>query len=242
VATVKLNTSGSAGGSMGPRDDTLYAVNMTLKSMINYAYTPAAGPLLNAQIEGGPNWIETDHFDLQAKAEGGVRLVPGEARLLLRTLLEDRFQLKTHWEKRALPVYNLVLSKGGPKLSQDQTPPPPNQSFINFASEGQPLGPLPRGAMRMTTTSTSTILTGTAIPISRLITLLQGQSDRPVFDATDFQGLIDLNLEFSRDLGAEASSAPLLFTALQDAGLKLEAAKAPLDVLVIDGAQRPSEN
>ena len=90
----------------------------------------------------------------------------------------------------------------------------------------------------MTTTATGTILTGTALPISRLIMLLQGKSDRSIFDQTGFQGLIDMNLEFSGDLGPGTS----LFTALQDMGLKLEAAKAPLDVLVIDSAQRPSEN
>jgi uncharacterized protein (TIGR03435 family) len=117
VATVKLNTSGSGGGSMGPREDGFYGVNMTLKSLINYAYSPAAGSLLNAQIAGGPNWLETDHFDLQAKVEGGLSLRPGEARPLLQTLLKDRFQLKAHWEKRELPVYNLILAKSGPKLS-----------------------------------------------------------------------------------------------------------------------------
>jgi uncharacterized protein (TIGR03435 family) len=94
----------------------------------------------------------------------------------------------------------------------------------------------------MTTTSTGTILTATAIPISRLVMLLQGRSERSIFDRTDFQGLIDVSLEFSRDIGTGDSSVPLLSTALQEIGLKLEASKAPLDVLVIDSAQRPSEN
>ncbi|MEO5922803.1 MAG: TIGR03435 family protein [Bryobacteraceae bacterium] len=241
VGTVKLNTSGQGGGSMGPREDTFFGKNVTLKSVLMYAYTPAnAGLLLNQQIVGGPAWIDADHFDIQAKTEGGLVLGPNEARTLLQSLLKDRFQLKAHREKREMPVYTLVQTKSRLKLSKDQTPPPP--SFIDFVSEGQPTRELPRGAVRMTTTSTGTILTGTAIAVSMLVSLLQGRSDRIIVDQTGFEGLIDVNLEFSQDAGTEASSAPLVFTALQDMGLKLESAKAPLDVLVIDSVQRPSEN
>jgi uncharacterized protein (TIGR03435 family) len=166
---------------------------------------------------------------------------------MLQTLLEDRFQLKAHRETRDLPVYDLVLVKSGPKLSADQTPPDPRQGFISFVSSGDPLQPLPRGAMRIITGPSSTTLTGAAIPISKLISLMQGKSDRIIVDKTGFNGLFDFRIEFRQDLGSEPPDAgspalPSLFTAVQDLGLKLESAKAPLDVLVIDSIQKPSED
>ncbi len=248
VTSVKLNTSGRDGGTIGPKGDRLVATNVTLKTLLSYAYLPPNGLLLNSQIVGGPDWANTDHFDIQAKPEGNAPVLPNEpTKTMLQSLLEDRFQLKAHQETRDLPVYSLVLVKSGPKLSADQTPPDPRQSFISFVSSAEPVGPLPRGAMRIITGPSSTTLTGTAVSISKLVSLLQGRSDRVIVDKTDLSGLLDFHLEFSQDLGTASPDAgdpalPSLFTAVQEIGLKLESAKAPLEVLVIDSVQKPSED
>lgn len=249
VASIRPNTSASAGGGAGPRAGGFFAKNATVRALIQYAYAPPNGLFLAAQIIGGPNWTQTDHFDIEAKT-GTAGAVPIEqTKLMLQSLLEDRFQLKAHRETRDLPVYNLVLIKKGPKLSEDQTPPDPRQGFITFGSEGPSLAPLPRGAMRMVTGATTTTISGTAISISKIVMLLQGKSDRIIIDKTGFKGLVDIQLQFSPDLAAAPAdldganpSGPSLFAAIQDLGLKLETAKAPLEVLVIDSAQKSSEN
>lgn len=216
------------------------ATNVTLSSLLNFAYAPAKGVLLKEQIANAPDWANTDRFDVEAKLEGDAPNVPiSQIRLALQALLADRFQLKVHREERVLPVYNLVVFRKGPPLSADQTPPDPSRSFIQFSSSGEQLAPLPRGAMRIVTGAGGTTLMGSAIPVSKLITLLQGQSDRIVFDKTRFAELIDVHLEFSQ---STESSAPSLFTAIQDIGLKLESAKAPVEVFVIDSVRKPSEN
>jgi uncharacterized protein (TIGR03435 family) len=164
---------------------------------------------------------------------------------MMRSLLENSFQLKAHRETRDLPVYNLVLTKAGPKLSPDQTPPDPHQSFISFVTEGSPTSPLPRGALRIIAGPTATTITGTAIPIDKMMPMLQSKSDRIILDKTAFTKLIDVHLSFRQDLTPDAAadqSIPSLYTAIQEIGLKLEPAKAPLEVLVIDHAQRPPAN
>jgi uncharacterized protein (TIGR03435 family) len=246
AASIKPNMSGQDGGSVGPRGDRLVATNVTLKALLNFAYAPAAGVLMNAQIVNTPDWANTDHFDVQAKLDGDARSVPiQQMRLALQSLLEDRFQLKIHRENRILPVYDLVLIKAGPALSADQTPPDPSRGFIQFSSSTEQLAPLPRGAMRIVTGVSGTKLSATAIPVSKLVSLLQGQSDRIVFDKTGFTALFDINLEFSQPAAISQqteSSSPSLFTAIQDIGMKLESAKAPLEVIVIDSVHKPSEN
>lgn len=241
VVSIKPNLSGLANGGMGPRAEGFSAKNVTLMTLLVYAYKPADRLLLKSQVIGGPGWINTDHFDIEAKREGTAQVTPDEARTMLHALLEDRFQLKQHLETRELPVYNLVRTKGNLPLSKDQSPPPAQQGFIAFGPPGDPAA-LPRGAMRMNTTPSGTILTGASISISRLMTLLQGVSELIIYDKTGFGGLIDIHLEFSESLAVANSSAPSVFSALPDIGLKLEPAKELLDVVVIDAVQRPSEN
>ena len=244
AASIKPNASGQDGTSIGPRGDRLVATNATLSSLLNFAYAPANGVLLKAQIAGAPDWASVDRFDIQAKLPGNAPGVPiSQIRLALQALLADRFQLKVHHEDRVLPVYDLIVIKRGPTLSADQTPPAP--SFIQFSSSGEKLPPLPRGAMRIISGVAGTTLEGSAIPIAKLVSLLQGQSDRIIFDKTAFTGLFDLHLEFTQPTAASQtteSSAPSLFTAIQDIGLKLESAKAPIEVFVIDSVRKPSGN
>ena len=247
VASIKPSLSGTEGGSLGPRGNELWATNMPLENLLMYAYSPPGAPLLREQVIGAPEWARTDRFDIQAKTSGSERTPAAQMRIMMQSLLEDRFQLKAHRETRELPVYNLVRFKSGPKPSVDQTPPDPKQAFIQFASAAAPVEALPRGAMRIASSSSSTTLTGTAISISQIVMLLQGKSDRIISDKSGFTGLLDVHLEFSPNLppapgDADTPTAPSIFTAIQEIGLKLDSAKAPLEVLVIESVHKPTGN
>jgi uncharacterized protein (TIGR03435 family) len=257
VASIKRNLSAQDGGGGGPRGDRFVVTNVPIRTLLLMAFRPPRGTLLNQQIIGGPDWVRIDRFDVEARMPGSVPSIPYEqVQLMIQSLLEDRFQLKAHRETRDLPVYELVVAKGGlkMKLSEDQTAPDPRQTGIYFSSGDQEdSAPLRRGSMRLTTGSTDTILSGNSVTVSNLLTLLQGSSDRIIMDKTNLTGLFDIHLRFHRDTqpvtqtpdGAQSpsdSSAPSIITAIQDLGLKLESAKAPLEVLVIDSVQKPSEN
>jgi uncharacterized protein (TIGR03435 family) len=220
-----------------------FATNVPLRTLLVYAFAPSNGLLLRQQISGAPDWVDTERYDIQAKPEGNARVVPGEqTRLMVQALLEDRFRLTAHRETRDMPVYHLVLNKRGPNLSADQTPPDPRQGSITFASSADSAPPPPRGAIRIITESSGTPLLATAIAVSKLVPVLQGQADRMIFDKTEFTGLFDVHLEFQSTATLAPDSAPSLFTAIQELGFRLEPAKERLDVLVIDSVQKPSQN
>jgi uncharacterized protein (TIGR03435 family) len=246
VASIRKNPSGSTNGGIRPRGDRLVATNVTAKMLMAYAYKPKQGQLLKAQIIGGPGWTETDRFDIEAKIGTGASSTPVEQiQAMVVSLLEERFRLKAVLETRELPVYNLVLVKNGPKLSADQTPGDPRQAFVEFVSEGETIPALPRGAVVMVESPYGTTLTGTAIPVSMLVTLLQGRSDRIILDKTGFNGFFDLDFRFAKDSGAIAPTdmtIPFLFTAIQEIGFKLEPAKAALPVVIVDKVEKPTEN
>ena len=101
--------------------------------------------------------------------------------------------------------------------------------------------PLPRGSMRLTTGSSDTFLTANAVQVSSLVNLLQGSADRIIIDKTNVTGFFDIHLRFFRDT-TSTSDSPSIFTAIQELGLRLESAKAPLPVIVIDSVQKPTEN
>ena len=257
VVSVKQDNLGRQGPVINVIGDRLLATNMSLTRLVEYAYRSPERPLLANQIIGAPGWSDTDHFDIEAKLEGGARTVSFEQRLLmLQSVLEDRFQLKVHRETREFPVYALLVAKKGPKLkvSADQTfaPPPPASSY------GQPLpanATVPRGAFGF---SFSGSVNSSAVSLSQLIDLLRLLLGQHVLDKTGLTGLFDITMHWApgseqappaaapnSDLSSPSANAlgPSLFTALQEQlGLRLESQKAPLEVLVIDSVQKPSEN
>jgi uncharacterized protein (TIGR03435 family) len=251
----------------------------TLKVMLQVAYrTSRTAVLREDQVLGGPSWIDSDLFDVEAKAgcAGGV-VSDDQIQLMVQSMLEDRFQLRAHYEKRDLPVYDLVVAKGGPKMkmSQDQTPPvlpaelttlppcappPADKSAVAPVINSRAI---PRGILLVMKNASDVTMTGTAVPIADLVQMLQGQAGRLVVDRTGMKELFDIKLQFSNrfpsSTAAEArnssthpggaqpavteSDVPGLFTVIEEQlGLRLESAKAPLDVLMIDSVQRPTEN
>jgi uncharacterized protein (TIGR03435 family) len=199
------------------------------------------------QINGGPGWMGTDPWDIEARAAEGSFSpptappdpnTPDPMSLRLQSLLEDRFQLKTHHETKELPVFEMSISKGGSKikLSEDQTfpgqggsPPPP-----------PPPGTVARGSIRRGPGS----LAASAVPTSSLAWTLSQLLGRPVVDKTGLQGLYDAQLQWTPDQAPPAdSNGPSIFKALQEQlGLKLDSAKGPVDVLVVDSVQKPTAN
>jgi uncharacterized protein (TIGR03435 family) len=196
--------------------------------MLQNAFSkPSAGPGGLIEIIGGPSWMDSDRYDIQATVDcsGGV-LSREQFQLMFQSMLEDRFQLKAHMEARELPVYNLVVAKDGPKLkaSADQTPvalsaggPPLPCSPASAAPNPAPLSPptprepgrrggmmdpsvaMPRGLMGFMLSSTGIAIRGSAVTIANLSNALQQQVGRPIIDKTNLKGLFDFTLQFSTE-------------------------------------------
>ena len=241
VATVRPNKSGESGASLGPRPGgRLNGTNQTARNLIRNAFN-----VQPYQLIGGPDWMDSDRFDIVAKAADAdldaKGMLPGPQQYMLRlqSLLEDRFKMVTRWETRELPVYALVLAtdgKLGPKLkvhtgecdrARSGGPPPPGSPALNCGT-------------RSNMTPTSGKVTGTGISLDVFARNLSGGTGRYVVNKSGLTGSYDLELEFTPDQSPD-TSGPSLFTAMQEQlGLKLDAQRAPVEVLVIDRLERPT--
>jgi uncharacterized protein (TIGR03435 family) len=204
---------------------------------------------------GGPAWINSDGYNIEAKPETNTD--QKQMWLMLQTLLADRFKLGLHRETRELPVFALTATKGGPKLAApmggacNETMPPPD------AARQQPIAP-PCGP-GIFKAGTGLTMQGINLTMAKFTGFLGRTIGREVIDRTGFTGKFDLHLEFafddaiaglphpSRAGDADQSADPLLRAsitiALRDQlGLRLEATKGPVEVLVIDHVERPTEN
>jgi uncharacterized protein (TIGR03435 family) len=243
VASVKLNTDNPPNHMQRPLPGGRWsAKNATVAMMIVTAYK-----VQRYQVVGGPSWMESDGFDVEAKADPDVR-VP-QLLLMLQSLLADRFKLALHRETRELPVYNLVAAKGA------FNPPPPDPA----CAEPDTAVPAARGAMpcRNLRIGMSGSVDGGNAPMSQLVATLAAIVGRPVIDQTGFTGTLDVHLKFAPDQltqglpGGAVSVAPPepdpsrpdILSALQEQlGLRLTSSKGPVEVLVIDHVERPTAN
>jgi uncharacterized protein (TIGR03435 family) len=260
VASVKPNISGNNMIMIRPPVGGRFtATNARLKMLVGLAYK-----VQNFEILGGPAWINSDGYDISAKStdtNAGI----DQLRPMLQTLLEDRFKLKVHRETREVPVYALMAAKNGPKLPSAKEggctaftpngPPPPPPAPGQFP-------PTPCGGFFMGPGH----LEGGKIGMEQLTGALSNILGRPVLDKTGFTGTFDVKLDFSPEgtamagrggfgppggppeadasKKADADNAPAsIFTVVQEQlGLKLESQKGPGSVLVIDSAEKASEN
>jgi uncharacterized protein (TIGR03435 family) len=222
------------------------AENVPLRALIQAAYQLRA-----FQVLGGPSWLDTDRFDIAAKAAGNPN--PNEMLPMLRTLLAARFKLAVHTETREQPIDALTLSRSDGQLGSRLRASDANCAAA--APNALPTRPDPHrppacGDFRMSTGR----LIATGMSMEGLALRLSERLNRPVQDRTALRGVFDLDIEFSADQlqqpgppGANAnpgpadSSAPSIFTALQEQlGLKLESSRGPVDVVVIDSVERPT--
>jgi uncharacterized protein (TIGR03435 family) len=229
------------------------ANNVTLKMMIGFAYR-----LRNYELAGGPAWIGADKWSIDARAEAGAEVGADVTAVRLQALIEERFGLKTHREMRELPAYRLTVGNGGSKLipvdpPAQQTPGQP--SAAPPPPPVRPDGTLPPNFMPVpgrTIVGPGLILAST-VPIAEIVRVLTGQLGRPVLDETNLKGFYNVRLQFAPETTPNIlSAAPgpasdtagsSIFTSIQEQlGLKLESGKAPFDVMVIDSAQKPTDN
>lgn len=249
VASIKLNKSADRRIMLMPaRGGRFTATNVPLQFLLEEAYR-----IKDFQLSGAPAWLMSERYDITAKAEGD----PGFDAMLpmLQALLEDRLQLKFHRESKELAVYALVVSKAG-KLHEAEgecgpmpsgPPPPPEPGKLPAA---------PCGGFFMFPGH----LSGQKVPITQLIDTLSRFSGRIVLDKTNLTGKYDIDLQYTPEQGQFQAppgppppgmpplppidpNGPSLFTALQEQlGLKLESQKGPVEMMVIDHVERPSEN
>jgi uncharacterized protein (TIGR03435 family) len=203
------------------RGSLMVGTASTLRDMITVAYG-----VRYDQISGGPAWLASDRYDLEARADTGAALTRDRAQSMLRTLLAERFQLQVHRQTKEMPVYELVVAKNGPKF-KPTAPDAKGGSFTRF---------LPTGMMHMEATRAT---------MESLARQLSNTAGRTVIDKTALAGDYTFTLEWTaadRPADADANTASV-FTAIQEQlGLKLNPAKDPIEMLIIDRAEKPSEN
>lgn len=191
-----------------PTDSRFYGTNVTLKMLVETAYN-----IQGAQIEGGPNWLNSDHYDIQAKADPSVdaelkRLPPDQAKLLkermLQELLADRFRLKVERQTKEMPVYALVVAKNGPKLQPSKLAP----GALDANEEGPSAKPgamMPRAkpgtAMMRMQRGGEMSFQMMAASMPRLAEILSMQLGRMVLDKTGLKGAYDFTLKWSPEPG-----------------------------------------
>ena len=256
VASVKQNMSGDSRMRMVTQPGgRLVVTNAPLMGLIATAFSVAdSQSMIRSRVLGGPSWIDSERYDIDAKAAAEFQPTPGghssEMILMLRSLLEERFKLRTHRETRELPVYELVVARAdgklGPGLHKSDVdcdaviaarrggaPPPPRQ----------PMEPPPCALMA----GPARTIAGAA-SMQQITAHLAVRMERPVIDKTGLTDRFDFTLAFTPDQMPTTApppgvppidpNGPSLFIALQEQlGLKLQPAKAPMDVIVIDSIE-----
>jgi uncharacterized protein (TIGR03435 family) len=237
VATIKPSDSTETRSRIGiAPGGGFQAHNVTVKSMLQQAYDVG-----DFQVSGGPGWIDTVRYDIEAKGNGPAVSQADLAKMndsqrnqfeqqmsgRVRSLLAERFHLRVHRESKEMPIYALAIAKNGSKMG----PAVPNDGTLQFGIS------LRSGA------GGNSELTATQEPMDRFARLLSNQVGRTVIDKTGLVGNFNFKMTFALGLGDNGSDGPSIFTALEEQlGLKLESTHGPVEVLVIDGVEKPSAN
>ena len=243
VASVKLNNSGTTRSLGGPKRGH-FIQSGTLRQLIQAAYR--RGGFETRQVSGGPKWVDSDRFDVDATVDGSLSVAAlylpdgkgsaGLAYLMLRTLLADRFKLVVHTETQQLPIYALTVVRRdgtlGAQLHKSNVDC--DAVLAEMARTGRPVPPAAPGQMPPCSTQTRPgHIAANAIPMSQLAEILSGFAERETHDQTNLRGNFDVTLDWSDDLS--------IFTAIQEQlGLRLEPSRGPVDVLVIDHVEKPT--
>ena len=231
VATIKPSNPDLPGKLFTVKGRQVMTINTTVSDLISFAYGVHA-----RQIVGAPGWVESDKYDVTGQPEAQGQPNQAQLKAMMQKLLTDRFGLAFHRDSRVLPVYALVPGDTAPRLTKNDSNPTGLPSLM-FRG----LGVLP--ALNATMGDLASVMQAAVL-------------DRPVVDKTGLPGRFDFTLTWTPDdsqfagLGArvpppspDVNAPPGLFTAIQEQlGLKLENTKAPVDVLVVDKIDRPSQN
>jgi uncharacterized protein (TIGR03435 family) len=252
---------GVRAGSSSPSPGRLTSRCATVADLIRTAYVMFANgrynPYASAPASGGPGWVYSSRYDINAEAgDASSETMQGP---MLQALLEDRFNLKIHRETREIPVYDLIVAKGGLKLhALEPASCPPTMSSAETVALLQAGKPLPKfcGTVRFGPKMADVH----GLTVDEFSKNIGRVLDRPIVDKTGIAGLFDFHLEFARDEATpgllpggalhftdapvdDPPGGPSILTAFQEQlGLKLDPAKGPGEFLVIDNVTRPSEN
>ena len=237
AASVKQNKSVEAGSYVGRQPGGRFnAQNASLRELIVYAYQ-----LQSFELVGGASWMDSDRWDIVAKLDSTVQprqSLPTNEALALRTLLSEQFGLKNHRESRDMPIYALVLARTDGKLG-------PEMKASDIDCKARPCGMRGRiGSMQAVGAS-----------LQDFTAALAERVGRPVTDRTGLKGIWEFTLTHAQEASqispgvlppgspvpeVDPSRAPSIFTAIQEQlGLKLESARGPVSVFIVDGANRP---
>lgn len=245
VVSVKRNVSGEQASSSIVQPGGRYnATNMTLRMLVKTAYG-----VHDDQVAGGPDWLDSDRYDIAAKAatDRPTSVFRDEARVMLRSALTDRFGLELHRERREIPVYVLVVAARDGSVG-------PNLRRSNPDECGKPARPFPRAADTQASTtdrpcgsglSRAGYVAARAMDVSFLTGRLGAWTDRLLVDRTGLSGTFDWDLQWTPDaLTTDAANAattalPLVTALREQLGLRLEPRREPVEILVIDRASRP---
>jgi uncharacterized protein (TIGR03435 family) len=245
VVSVKLNKSGPGMMRIMNQPERYSTTNVGLKQVIQNAY----GLKMPDMISGLPGWADSAAFDIEAKMDvetiAELKAMPKEQadeqrRQMMQAMLADRFKLKVHRETKELPIYSLVIAKGGFKLKDAD----PNNTYPGGIKGFD--GVSRAGFMRMGHGE----LTGQGFEMSGFANLLSTQVHRLVVNNTGLKGKYDFTLRWTPDDmsgghedAAATESGPTIYTALQEQlGLRLDSTKGPVDTVVVDHVEMPSEN
>ena len=250
VASVKENTSrSSAGGFAPPAPGRMRITNTPLRFILEYAFE-----LRRHQLLGLPEWADSVGFDITATFPADPLRTEDDRRAMLRTLLADRFALKTHRETREIPIYALVMARKdgalGPRLVRSTID---CEQWIAEkrprigAESPSPVAPSGKRPVCQMTATKSFITAGTQT-MQQFTNVLQALTGRPVADRTGLTGTFDFDLQWTSGLVAPAPGAspppddgPSIFAALQEQlGLRLEPGRDRFDVVIVDAVQRPT--
>jgi uncharacterized protein (TIGR03435 family) len=239
VATIKPSDPNAKGSSAGTRLNGVFSSqNQQMKNTICDAYA-----VRFIQCLGGPGWLESDRYDIEAKPDGATaeqllkmgwkEREPVQQRME-QALLADRLKLKVHFETREMTIFALVVAKSGLKIHEAKS----GDTYAN----GLKLGDKPLG--RSAFTLGNGRMTAQAMLMDTLAANLMGMTGHYVENKTGLTGVYNFTLLYSAvDPPPPDSSSPSIYTALEEQlGLKLESSKGPVQVLVIDHVKRPSAN
>ena len=243
VASIKPNASGLGVMRFMFTPDGFSATNISLDFLVSNAYG-----ISQDLISGGPNWIASSRYDVEAKVAGADvaewhSLDLSQRNSMLQPLLADRFKLKVHKETKLRPIYELVIAKNGPKLKEAKPGDTGTKGASRFSRPGM------------------TLIARQGMPIAMLADRLSETLHRTIVDKTGLTGKYDIVLEWASEdgpapmppgpggdhRGADSApppdSGPSIFTAIQEQlGLKLQSTKGPVETLVIDHVEQLSEN
>jgi len=277
VATIKPSSGGNAIPSISTPAESR-TTNVSARNLIERAYRIPWTSSLNERVIGGPGWIDTIRYDVDARIDpalaGALQKMSNEQRkdqtsLMMQSLLADRFKLKVHFESRVLPIYALVVAKVGPRLAPASEPSaagadqPPQPSLPANPEPAKPQPAAPddlRKGIFVLYRGQQAEMTARGVTLDGLVHWLAGYSEiggRTVVNQTGLSGAYDFTLRWTREpltaagqqddspnsAASPESAGPAMFTALQEQlGLRLQSTKGPVEVLVIDHIEKPSEN